>query len=188
MPASGHTQFVFVYGSLVWDLADGRSGPVRAARLHDHRRAWNVAMDNAVSLPGYKYYLDARDGSRPDVLVTFLNLVAAPGNRVNGMLVPVRRDELAALDRRERNYERREVTVSIEAPPAGRVWTYFGRPEAQKRFEDGSRAGRTVVERSYLDRVRAGFAALAPEALSEFDQSTDRHGCSVMELTRIDLD
>ena len=35
-------------------------------------------MDNSVDLPGYKHYVDP-DGARPDVKVTFLNLVEAAG-------------------------------------------------------------------------------------------------------------
>jgi cation transport regulator ChaC len=186
MPASQPSQFVFAYGSLVRDLG-GQGLTGRTARLLDHRRAWNVAMDNALSLPGYKYYLDARDSSRPEVAVTFLNLVAAPGHRVNGMLVPVGAEELAELDRRERNYERLEVSASIEESADARVWTYHGKPEARARFADGVRAERAVVDESYLDRVRAGFAALGDEALAEFDASTDPHGCRVLKLLRVDL-
>jgi cation transport regulator ChaC len=185
------TEFVFAYGSLVRDLAPG-AGRARRAHLRDHRRAWNVAMDNAVTLPGYKYYLDPEDGSRPQVFVTFLNLVPAPGDRVNGMLVPVGAQELVELDGRERNYVRREVTSSIEQAAgdvtgSSRVWSYFGRPEACRRFEAGRRMARAVVEQSYLARVRAGFEALSEDALEQFDRSTDEHGCRTLKLLRVDL-
>lgn len=186
MPAPQPSQFVFAYGSLVHDLG-GQGLAARAACLRDHRRVWNVAMDNALSLPGYKYYLDARDCSRPQVAVTFLNIVSAPGHRVNGVLVPVGAHELTELDRRERNYERLEVTCSIEPAAGARVWSYFGRPEARERFERGRRAGRAVVDRSYLDAVRAGFAALGDGSLAEFDASTDPHRCGVLELVRVEL-
>jgi Gamma-glutamyl cyclotransferase, AIG2-like len=188
MSASHPTQYVFAYGSLVRDLAPGEGqGTKRGTYLRDHRRAWNVAMDNSISLPGYKYYLDASDSSRPEVFVTFLNLVPAPGHRVNGMLVPVGTKELIELDRRERNYERREVTGSIEQPFGGRVWSYFGRPEACQRFDGGLLSGRAVVDESYLEGVRAGFEALAGDALVEFDASTDSPGCRLLRLSRVDL-
>lgn len=187
MLASHPTDHVFAYGSLVRDLAGGEELVRRAAHLRDHRRAWNVAMDNSVTLPGYKYYLDAEDRSRPEVFVTFLNLLPAPGQRVNGLLVPVRAEELVELDRRERNYARREVTASIEPVPQGRVWSYFGKPEACRRFATGLRAARAVIDESYLERVRAGFEALSDSALSEFEQSTDPHGCRALRLLRVDL-
>ncbi len=186
MPASQPPQFVFAYGSLVHDLG-GQGFAGRGARLRDHRRAWNIAMDNALSLAGYKYYLDARDRSRPEVVVTFLNLVPAPGHSVNGALVPVGAEELAGLDRRERNYERREVSSSVGELAGAHVWAYFGKPEARERFDDGRRAGRAVIDKSYLDGVRAGFAALSGDALAEFDASTEAHGCHVLELVRVDL-
>jgi gamma-glutamylcyclotransferase (GGCT)/AIG2-like uncharacterized protein YtfP len=187
MPASHPTDHVFAYGSLVRDLAGGEELARGGAHLRDHRRAWNVAMDNSVSLPGYKYYLDAEDCSRPEVFVTFLNLIPAPGHRVNGMLVPVSAEELLELDRRERNYTRREVTTSIERGAGGRVWSYFGKPEACRRFDAGLRAARAVIDESYLERVRAGFQALADDALAEFEQSTDPHGCRTLRLLRVDL-
>jgi hypothetical protein len=187
MPAPHHTDHVFAYGSLVRDLAGGGRLVRPAARLRDHRRAWNVAMDNSVTLPGYKYYLDAEDSSRPEVFVTFLNLLPAPGHRVNGMLVPVGAEELVELDRRERNYARHEVTASIEPVAEGRVWSYFGKPEACRRFAAGLRAARAVVDESYLERVRAGFEALSDDALAEFEQSTDPHDCRALRLLRVDL-
>jgi hypothetical protein len=187
MPASHPTDYVFAYGSLVRDLAGGEELALRGAYLRDHRRAWNLAMDNSVSLPGYKYYLDAGDSSRPEVFVTFLNLIAAPGGRVNGMLVPVSAEELLELDRRERNYTRREVTTSIEPAAGGRVWSYFGKPEACRRFAAGLHAARAVVDESYLERVRTGFEALGDNALAEFELSTDPHGCRTLKLLRVDL-
>ncbi len=189
MPAPHPTQYVFAYGSLVHDLGREQQDAGRRAHLRDHRRAWNVAMDNSVSLPGYKYYLDARDSSRPEVFVAFLNLVPALGHRVNGTLVPVSAEELIELDRRERNYERREVTSSIEQIAGGRrVWSYFGKPEACQRFDAALRAARAVIDESYLEHVRAGFEALAGDALEEFEQSTDRHDCRLLRLLRVDLD
>jgi len=187
MSASHPTDHVFAYGSLVRDLAGGEELARRGAHLRDHRRVWNVAMDNSVSLPGYKYYLDAEDSSRPQVFVAFLNLRPAPGHRVNGMLVPVSAEELLELDGRERNYTRREVTSSIEQAAGGRVWSYFGKPEACQRFDAGLRVARAVIDKSYLERVRAGFGAVSEDALAEFEQSTDPHGCPALRLMRVDL-
>lgn len=181
-------QFVFAYGSLVPDLGHGDDSAARICHLSGYRRAWNVAMDNTVTLPLYKHYVDAHDGSRPDVLVTFLNVRPAPGHSVNGVLINVDDAGLHTLDRRERNYERRDVTAAIEPPCDGRVWTYFGRPEACSRFAQGAGSGRAVIDRAYLDSVRAGFGAYGAEALSAFDESTDAHDCRVLELLRVEHD
>jgi hypothetical protein len=67
------------------------------------------------------------------------------------------------------------------------VWSYFGKPEACRRFDAGLRAARAVIDESYLERVRAGFQALADDALAEFEQSTDPHSCRTLRLLRVDL-
>ena len=46
---------------------------------------------------------------------------------VNGVALKVGPDELPALDERERNYERREVTGQLSVSLGGRVWAYVGR-------------------------------------------------------------
>ena len=73
------TTFVFGYGSLV-----RRPGGI-PCHLLGHRRAWNVAMDNRRTIPGYKYYVDPETGERPPVRVTFLNLYPAAEGQVNGV-------------------------------------------------------------------------------------------------------
>src|SRR5919198_5063250 len=110
---------VFGYGS----LTHGGGTP---ARLHGYRRAWNVAMDNRATIPGYKYYVDAA-GRRPEVFVTFLNLV--PGDGVDGVVFDADR---AVLDARERNYRRVDVSDALDVP--GPVYAYIGLDEAVERF------------------------------------------------------
>jgi cation transport regulator ChaC len=185
------TEFVFGYGSLV---ARGHVAPTRAfhaegfvADLRDFRRGWGVAMDNHVNLPGYKYYLD-EDGLRPDVCVVFLDVHRARGHSVNGVCLPVDRDELARLDQRERNYVRRDVTALCDAPgDAGRVWTYVGSPAGRRRFTSSRSAGRAVVDRAYLDAVARAFERLGPGEYAACAQSLDPDGLPVVALTRHDL-
>jgi hypothetical protein len=148
---------VFGYGS----LAHLRGTP---ARLHGYRRAWNVAMDNRATIPGYKYYLDAA-GRRPEVFVTFLNLV--PGDGVDGVVFEA---DGVALDARERNYRRVDVSDAIDVP--GPVYAYVGLGEAVARFEAGHRDGRAVAQREYVETVRG--IAEPPEL-------------PVLDLKRIDL-
>ena len=129
--------FVFGYGSLA-ELGAGRP-----LRLPGWRREWGVAMDNRVTIPGYKYFLDGA-GRRPAVCVGFLDAVPDPAACLDGVVFEV--GDLDALDARERNYRRVQ---------AGGLWLYTGRGEARERYA----AGPTVIPRSYLDSVRAGMAA-----------------------------
>jgi cation transport regulator ChaC len=153
--------YVFAYGSL---MPDGGM----PARLLGYRRAWNVAMDNRETIPGYKYYLDEA-GGRPEVFVTFLNLV--PGGEADGVVFAV--DDLGALDARERNYARVDVSASLSV--TGPVFAYVGLDEAIARFEAARRGGRAVVARAYLEEVQAGFPDVDPPPVP------------VLDLTRVDL-
>lgn len=126
-------------------------------------------MDNAVDLPGYKYYVRA-DGTRPHVKVTFVNLVESPGDAVNGVLLEA---DLEELDLRERNYERREVEPGL--------WAYVGTSDARARYE----AGPAVISREYLELVRSGFAALGE--LERFERTTEPPAVPVWDLRRVDL-
>src|SRR3954468_18638743 len=96
---------VLAYGSLADDVAAGAPPAV----LHAHRRVWGVAMDNTRTIPGYKLYR-CPDGGRPDVCVAFLDLEPDPHGRVDGVLLQADDAVLAALDQRERQYRRVDVT------------------------------------------------------------------------------
>lgn len=163
--------FVFGYGSLL-EAGDGRP-----CRLLGHRRVWGVAMDNRRTLSGYKYYL-APDGYRPELFVAFLDLVREPGAAVDGVVFEVR--DLAAVDARERNYARVEVTGSLDADHGAPVWAYVGRDESRERYAGARTAGTAVVSRAYLEGVREGFAAhgLAFETAPEVP---------VVDLERVDV-
>jgi hypothetical protein len=171
-------QFVFGYGSLAADLAGGH-----VADLRGYRRVWGVAMDNRVDLPGYKHYRLASDGSRPPVCVAFLDLVADAGAETRGVCVPVDGEQLPALDRRERNYDRVDVTDMVRAA-RGTVWAYVGTPAGRSRLQRARDGGRAVVSRDYLERTRAAFAALGAAALAEFERTTALDGLPVWELER----
>jgi len=174
-------ELVFAYGSLV-SAADGF-----LAVLRDHRRCWGVAMNNRVDLPRYKYYLDER-GNRPGVYVAFLDVKAARGESVNGVCTPVTEQELAALDERERNYRRRDVTALCDVPgAASRVWTYVGSPGGRRRLTSARAAGRAVVDRGYLEGVASAFKGLGAAEYAACAPSLDPDGLPVVALSRRDL-
>lgn len=175
---------VFGYGSLLGLAGERRARRARVCHLRGYRRVWNVAMDNSVELPDYKHYLDG--GVRAALFVTFLNLAPDAGCAVNGVVFGVAPQELRALDRRERNYERVDVAELLDVALDGAVWAYFGGELARARFAAGASAGAAVVDRNYLDAVRAGFAGLGAGALAEFDASTDEPACPIVPLTRVD--
>lgn len=165
-------EYVFGYGSLA-----GHPGGA-LARLPGHRRTWGVAMDNSDDIPGYKHY-ETPDGGRPAVRVCFLDIEPDPDTTVNGVVLPLERPD--QLDARERNYVRRDVTELIEGAE-GRVWTYFGSPEARSR----RRHGQPVVSRAYLEGVEEAFRRLGDEQHRAFLESTDLDTVPVCDLIRVD--
>ncbi len=173
-------EFVFGYGSLAADLAGGRR-----AQLRGHRRYWGVAMDNAVDVDGYKHYRLRADGSRPAVCVAFLDIVADAAATTTGLCVLVEPAALPAIDRRERNYDRVDVTGAVDPAP-GRVWAYVGNDEGRERLRRARGAGRAVVSHDYLERTRAAFAALGAAALAEFERTAAVADLPVWELERRD--
>ena len=144
---------VFGYGSLA-----ALPGAVPCA-LRGHRRTWGVAMDNTVTIPGYKVYRDG-SGAQPGVCVAFLDVEPVPGERTTGAVVAA--GDLRALDRRERNYERIEVTELMDGCPDGRVWAYAGLEESRARARRAREAGTLVVVRDYLDMVETALGAEVP--------------------------
>ena len=179
-------EYVFGYGSLV--EAAGQAGhAIRGELVHalDYRRNWSVAMENGRDIPGYKYYLDSKDGTRPDVVVVFLNIVRCTGARVNGLVREVARAELIELDSRERNYSRTDISAHIAPPLEGTVWAYIGAPDAEERFQKGLAEQRAVIERQYCEGVKRQFAALGKQALREYENRTDVVPCPIRDLMRV---
>jgi hypothetical protein len=177
----GGLDHVFGYASLVHD-----GGPGLLTHLRGMRRGWGVATDNTRGIPGYKMYLLRSDGSRPAVFVAFLDLLPDPEGAVNGVCRPVGPDELEVLDRRERNYDRVDVTASIESPP-GRVWAYLGSAAGRERRATARQAGTAVISRDYERKVQAGFQALGGDEYEAFLSSYSLEGLPVWDLERIDL-
>jgi gamma-glutamylcyclotransferase (GGCT)/AIG2-like uncharacterized protein YtfP len=189
-----HAKFVFGYGSLA-----ARPGLVVTRELKEDgfvadlaglRRTWGVAMDNRRDLPGYKYYTDAA-GRRPEVFVAYLDLVparTAPGDpsAVNGLCLPVDDAILSQLDRRERNYERTDVSDRVAAGGAT-VWAYVGMAAARERLAEGRRTATAVIDAGYVRTVEAGFAALGEDELAVVRASLEPGDLPVVDLTRHEL-
>lgn len=163
------TDHVFGYASLV-----GLNAPdATPGRLNGFRRRWGVAMNNWEGGEGVKHFLDPASGERPRIRVAYLDLYAQLAGVVNGLALPVDAERLAALDAREVNYERVDVTRAFEPALPGRVFTYLGLEAAHERCRAGAVAGDVFVSRIYAEIVRRAFERLAPDALAEYERTTD---------------
>jgi hypothetical protein len=178
---------VFGYASLVAVPEPG----ALPGRLHGYRRFWGAAMNNWEGGEGAKHFLDRESGERPRIRVAYLDVKPSEGSVVNGVAIPVDAARLSAFDAREVNYERVEVTGAFEvdagssaeagetAPGAGdrvsmsRVFAYVGLDAARARCRQGAAEGNICVSRDYAAGVRLAFERLGPDALAEFDRTTE---------------
>jgi hypothetical protein len=162
--------YVFGYASLV---ASGEAELLVPGRLHGYRRRWGVAMNNWEGGEDVKRFLDRGTGERPHIRVAYLDLREQEESAVNGAALPVDANRLAALDAREINYSRVDVSPAFEGSVSGRVFTYIGLDAAHERCRQGLAEGNIFVSRDYAAAVRSAFEQLAPDGLAEFDRTTD---------------
>jgi hypothetical protein len=106
--------------------------------------------------------------------------------RVNGVCLPVDDAVLRQLDRRERNYERTDISERVKAGGA-RVWAYIGMAEARARLAEGRRTGTAVIDAGYVATVEAGFAAFGDDELATVRTSLTPGELPVVQLTRHEL-
>jgi cation transport regulator ChaC len=168
--------YVFGYGSLVamresLQTAGDLLAPV-PGRLHGFRRLWGVAMDNWEAAPMQKHFVDPATRQPPRIRVAFLDVEEGPEGVVNGLAVPVDAARLGAMDEREVNYSRVDVSSSFEPRLPYRVYTYRGSEEARARCRVRDVDASVYVSRDYLVGVRRAFASLGPGSLAEFERTT----------------
>jgi cation transport regulator ChaC len=183
--------YVFGYASLVQLNEPGAV----SGRLRGFRRSWGVAMNNWEGGDRVKHWLDRDSGERLRIRVAYLDIYEDADCAVNGLALPIDAEQLPALDAREINYRRVDVTAAFEpvssegAPEAerpSRVFTYVGLDAARERCRLGIEEGNAFVSRSYASGVRQAFEGLAPDALAEFDRTTDPLPFPELNLLRVE--
>ena len=184
--------FVFGYGSLLlrssaeMTVGEGEAR-YHAGRLRGYRLEWNAGLvDPVAAATAFEY----EDSGRP-----FAGALVALGvNHVTdsiclGVAIPVTRHQLAALDARESNYERIDVTADFEFDSTegmesknAVVLTYLPKADAVAAARDLSRSR---ISNSYLEIVRAGYEERGIPA-DQVDAAIDRSGLSVVRVRKID--
>jgi hypothetical protein len=181
--------FVFGYASLVGLREQLRVREVEFAplpgRLKGFRRSWGVAMDNWEAVADSKHFVDPETGERPRVRVAYLDIRVYEGSSVNGLAIPVDAARLAAFDEREVNYERIDVSGAFEPVIPQTVFAYLGTEAARERCRKGVAESNICISADYAAAVRHAFEQLAPDALAEFDRTTDPLSLPQRELAVI---
>jgi hypothetical protein len=157
--------YLFGYGSLInpssLEKTLGRKlnpALVRNAWLNGYRRTWNV-YDFVVA--------DGGDGLT--MPMAFYNVEPDAASRCNGVLIPVKNEDLKSFDIRERQYIRVDVTEAVQPVVPGIVYTYVGKAEARELPKDA------VVAESYERLVADGIQSRGDRFKQDFCSSTPGH-------------
>jgi cation transport regulator ChaC len=156
--------FVFAYGSLMdaesASVTLGRLPVLTQARLMGYRTAWNVAaqINEGSHTDRTAHYAD---GGIYNGLIVPIGLERGDAYTTSGMLLEVTSAELLALDAREINYDRSEVTEQVEwlegnAPNEPYiVYAYVPKPTSVEMLHRAADSGtKVVVMRSYIDLLQ----------------------------------
>jgi hypothetical protein len=168
---------LFAYGSLASPESIAATlghtvEPVAVVRLPDWRRRWSVARDNLAS---EKSFARVDGGTLPRHCLG-LNLERAEDEEgPNGVLYRVDEDDLRRLDRRELRYDRTAVALPGHGPDP--VFAYV----AKREHLALSPPPDSVILAHYALTVQAAFAALGPEQLDLFRETTGPEPVEVVE-------
>jgi len=183
--------WVFGYGSLVDPSSFGatigrelRPGvDFFEAEVSGFGRRWNYGVIHASASgagPG---------GTTIDYTLVALGVVRAVDESVNGVVGWVDADELVLLDRRERHYDRVDVTdrstVHGAGDVSGPVVVYVPRREAIEHYERARDEGRAAIEQRYWDLVDQAFAAFGSDAHARYLSTTPAPDVPVLSLTHL---
>jgi dephospho-CoA kinase len=112
---------------------------------------------------------------------------------MNGVIASVSDGELARLDKRERRYERVDVTGAVELLEGNAaefeidaVITYVPTDAPVADYVDSRDRGRAGIEVRYWDLVNTAFDELLPGAGERFRTSTPKPDVPVVDVSRIE--
>ena len=176
-------RWIFGYGSLVSPVSFGGTVGRAFTVGHDFHyavlngwgRRWNYGVGHVSGEYAGRAYL-----------LVALGLVAGEAESANGVVGWVADAELAQLDRRERDYDRVDVTELVEtlATLDGPVETYVPRRTAIERYETSRDAGAAAIEQRYWDLVAGAFAGFGPTERQRYLATTPPPDVPILELTR----
>jgi len=123
--------------------------------------------------------------------VVALGVVASATETVNGIIGWVSNEELVRLDRRERYYDRVDVTSAVTvheaADIAGQIVTYVPRYEPREHYERARDGGAAAVDQRYFDLVDRAFGDLGADRRERYHATTPAPDVPVLRMKRPDV-
>ena len=172
------------YGSLISlpsmekTLGHKYDGPAHEIHMRGWERVWtcvrpfNDPQAIAAGAPKIDVHF-LRDGERvPIIGAAELNIYPKKRGRINGVLYLITDEELLSLDKRERGYQRVDVTDRIEEFRfrGGKVYVYEGLPGSP--VAASADKGTYVLVKEFRDLVTGACDLRGKEFRDEFDKST----------------
>jgi cation transport regulator ChaC len=182
--------WVFGYGSLVSPDSFGHTLGRRPrlgadffeAEIAGYGRRWNYGS--------LRYTGRSTDsaGTMREWAIVALGVTPAADETVNGTVGWVSNEELLGLDRRERHYDRVDVTVltTVHGGPEidGPIVTYVPRTEAVEHYAQARDRGEAAVDRRYFDLVDRAFSDLGEDRRERYHATTPAPEIPILALER----
>jgi len=118
--------YLFGYGSLINPNSIQRTlgreitvDNLIEALIHDYVRKWQLV----------DWVIIEENNKEKPIPAIFLDIVRQPGAMTNGILIPILEDEINKMDKRERNYDRVNVSNLIDPSISEYIFTYIGKKE-----------------------------------------------------------
>ncbi|WP_221030587.1 gamma-glutamylcyclotransferase family protein [Actomonas aquatica] len=165
---------MFGFGSLLLRESIAKSlgrpyeGPLHEVELVGWTRRWNVSMPNRA------FYAETTEGELWPEKILYLNIVRQAGARMNGVVMVVRRSDLASMDRRESVYDRVDVAADLaglDVPSGTPVYAYSG--QAAHCIKTYTTLAEMGLRQTYLDGVNRALAAMSQDYQTAFAASTE---------------
>ena len=158
--------YVFGYGSLIdpKSASHTSSQPItreqmKTVWLQGYRRAWSVHAEARIDEHN-------ETSTHP---IAFLNIEPDIARRCNGVLLKIPPTDLPRFDRRERVYERVNVTDQISPTPDATVYAYVGRSPYTNLPPE------TKVAAGYENLVRNAAKQWGDSFLEAYEATTEPH-------------
>ena len=161
--------YIFGYGSLINPASISKTLGRKIQKeeliigtLPNYRRTWTVPVKVKIpSYPNQEFYE-----------ALFLDLTEMKGNSCNGVLIPIIESTLPDFDEREKQYERKKVTVQTEQ---GSIDSFAYIAPSHKKTQKG------IILQKYLDLVKNAVFQYSLEFQKEYWKSTDQYPPTVIE-------
>ncbi len=187
----GDTVWIFGYGSLVDPASMARTIGRTAVRGVDFfeadlvgwGRRWNYGVMHVIGTWTRADGVEIDNGT-----IVALGLVASATDATMPFTRSVAGDELVNLDRRERNYDRVDISDLVTVTGAGgeavsgSIFTYVPNSASVAEYERARDAGTAGIRQTYWDLVDEAFTALGAEHASVYRSSTPAPDVPVVDL------